>query len=110
MDDRRIFERIKIDLPLEFADPTDKNKRCEGKITDVSAIGTGFTTNEDLSVNTEIKMWIIIPDSNVPVYVSGEVVWAKTVTSANQKRIGVCFKNQEFIDLAQLLKYKEDCA
>lgn len=106
MKDRRIFTRIKVRLPMKFLDPSC-GKEGAGETVNVSAIGVGFISNETMYPTTGLEMWIMIPDRQEPLHVTGEVVWSKKMDDTNAQRVGVYLENQELIELGRVIKYKD---
>lgn len=96
MDDRRVFERIDVNLPLRFLDIVN-GYEGSAQTFDISANGIGFTAAEGLSSNTRLELWLNIPDQHEPIYTRGEVVWSAG------SRIGVQLEKAELMGLARVL-------
>lgn len=103
MEDRRVFARIEVKLPLKFVDPLS-NKTAEGQAINVSASGIGFVTKEDIPEVVPIEIWLDIPDHHGALYARGTIVWRKTNKRQGQKqRLGVCLEKEELLGLARVL-------
>lgn len=105
MDDRRIFARIDAKFPLRFLDPVNSREGCAETI-DISANGIGLVTNEDLSANTRLELWLDIPDQHEPLYTRGEIVWAEATADRTKRHIGVHLEKAELMGLARVLWLK----
>ena len=60
--DRRIFARIPVSLPIRFL-ASSMDKECKGQTLDVSANGVRLESQEKLSPNTALEMWLELPES-----------------------------------------------
>ncbi|MBU3958322.1 MAG: PilZ domain-containing protein [Candidatus Omnitrophica bacterium] len=105
MEDRRIFARISIKIPLKFLDPRC-GKKGEAVAVDISANGVGFITKERLAPKTALEMWLDVADQQGPVHTQGEVVWCKCLADGKQQRVGVRLENGKLIELARVLWVK----
>ena len=101
-EDKRIFERFPVRLPLRFLD-LNANKEGEAQTQDVSAKGISFVTNESLQANAPLELWLNIPDKGEPLYARGEVVWSGMV-SPNEHRIGVKLEKADLMGLSRVLR------
>lgn len=106
MDDRRIFERIKVKFPARFLDSTS-GREGSADTVDVSANGLGLIIYEDLPDKTPLEMWLDIPDQRQPLYTRGEVVWTKDLAEGQGKHIGVRLEKAELMGLARVLWLKD---
>lgn len=102
MEDRRVFTRINIKLPLKFLAPA-ASKEIKAETIDISANGFGVVTNENLPVRTYLKMWLYIPDQHEPLCTNGEVIWCKAVIGTSQHRVGVRLEKEELMGVARTL-------
>ncbi|MBM3255600.1 MAG: PilZ domain-containing protein [Candidatus Omnitrophica bacterium] len=105
MEDRRMYTRIKMNMRLKFLD-LSKGKEGEADTVDISGNGVGFVTKEDLSVNTPLDIWLMIPDQHEPYYVKGEVIWSKQLNGNGQQRVGVHIK-EDLMGLARTLRFRQ---
>ncbi|MCM8792429.1 MAG: PilZ domain-containing protein [Candidatus Omnitrophica bacterium] len=102
--DRRIFERVPLDLSVRFID-TYHLCEGEGKTVDISAKGMGLVTEHNLNPYTPLELWVDIPGRNQPFYTRAEVVWSKPLAE-NLWRVGVEFERADFMNVSQLLNIK----
>lgn len=105
MEERRIFARMKVNIPLKFLNLAN-DKEGEAQTLDISANGIGFITKEELAPNTPLKMWLVVPNHHESLYIAGEVVWSKTLENNIERRVGVHLKEERFLDLAYALSAK----
>jgi hypothetical protein len=103
MEDRRVFARLEVNFPLRFVDPYS-GRECEGKVVDISANGVGMMTDFGLTEETQLEMWLDIPDHHESLRLQGKVVWSRIVSS-RECRMGVLLKGQELLSLGRILKY-----
>jgi len=109
MEDRRVFERINIRLPVRFLDPSS-GREGKADTTDISANGLGLIINESLPTTTPLEMWLGIPDQHEPLYTRGEVVWSESLPGTGEQRVGVRLEKAELMGLARVLWLKERAA
>lgn len=105
MEERRIFVRIKVNIPLKFLNLRN-GKEGEGETVDISANGIGFITKEELAPTTPLKMWLGVANHHEPLYVSADVVWSNTLENNIDRRVGVLLKDERLLDLAYALSSK----
>jgi hypothetical protein len=109
MEDRRVFARIHLKIPVKFLDSTSGIEGMAETI-DISANGVGivtFVSKENLAVNTKLEIWLNIPDHHAPFYTFGEVVWSQFLSDGVLQRVGICLNNIDFIGLARALQNKK---
>ncbi|MDD4893845.1 MAG: PilZ domain-containing protein [Candidatus Omnitrophica bacterium] len=104
MDDRRVFARINIRLPVKFLDPSS-GKEGQADTTDISANGLGLIINESLPTTTPLEIWLGIPDKGEPLYTRGKVVWSESLPGS-ENRVGVRLEKAELMGLARVLWLK----
>ena len=102
MEDRRVFARINIKLPVRFLDPST-GKEGMADTTDISANGLGLIVNQTVPATTPLEMWLGIPDQHEPLYTRGEVVWINPSDEVNKYRVGVQLERAELMGLARAL-------
>ena len=108
MEDRRIFTRIDVKLPLKFFDSVG-NKVGEGQTLNISAKGIGFLTKEKLPETVPLDIWLFIPDHHGALYTRGEVVWLRGLTNGTEKqRVGISLKSEDLLGLARVLWLKSE--
>lgn len=88
MEDRRIFERIEAKFPVKYLDPMAA-KEGQASTLDICANGVCFMTNEKISRNSSLEMWIEIPDKREPLYTRGAVVWCNEISDTKENKVGV---------------------
>jgi hypothetical protein len=100
--DRRIFERIPVNLTLKFLYP---NSDTEGlaQTQDISAAGIGLVTDRELLPRTPLEMWLQMPDKGEPLHTTGEVVWSKMI-EPNKYRVGISLEKAELIGMSRVLR------
>jgi len=106
MEERRIFARIKIKIPLKFL----KSKTAtagEAETLDISANGIGFATKEELSAGTPMEIWVKLPDHHEPIHLIGKVVWVSDLGENALKRVGVHLEEERFIELGRVWLFQE---
>lgn len=107
MQDRRVFVRMNLKIPLKFLGPRDPAEK-EAETVDISATGIGFITREKLSPKEKLEMRLYIPDGHQPVYLIGEVVWSEDLPDKSQQQVGVELNKERFLDLGRVLNIKEN--
>jgi len=101
-EDRRIFERFPARLSLKFLN-LDSNREGQAESSDISAKGIGLVTNEALSPNTALEMWLNIPDRGEPLYTRGEVVWSRML-GQDKYRAGIELNKADLMGMARVLR------
>ncbi|MCM8800984.1 MAG: PilZ domain-containing protein [Candidatus Omnitrophica bacterium] len=84
--DRRLFPRFKIALPLKCVD-LNLNNEFKTHTYDISADGLGIVINQHLSAGTILQICIIMPDTYEEILRKGRVIWSKRIDS--DYRIGI---------------------
>jgi len=100
--DRRVFERISVNLPLKFLNP-NSNKECLAQTHDISANGIGILTQEELPTHTYLEIWLQIPDNGKPLHTKGRVVWSKML-EPNRYRVGICLERIDLMGVSRVLR------
>jgi len=106
MEERRMFARINIKIPLKFMD-SHTEAIGEAEVVDVSANGVGFVTKENLAVDTPLDVWLYVPDNHDPIHIVGKVVWSQQLDDNIHKRVGVHLGEERLIGLGRIWVYKE---
>lgn len=102
MEDRRIFERLKVRLPLKLFNLSE-NREAQAVTEDISAKGVGCITEQELKPGTPLEMWLELPDKGEPVYIRGAVAWSQP-RDTNNYRLGINLEKAHFMQLAGVLK------
>lgn len=106
MEERRLFERFKVEFPLKYID-LNRNREGKGKLIDISAGGGGLlVTDEDLQPATPLEMEVYIPSIKEPLHAQGKVMWS-TMTEPDVYRVGVQFDKVDFMDISRILRTKK---
>lgn len=102
MKERRMFQRYRVNLPVEFVNLKDSSTGA-GTMIDISPGGGGMIiTKERLEPETPLDMKLIIPETEHVLSASGDVVWSAMV-GPNTCRVGIRFEKIDFLSLARLL-------
>lgn len=101
--DRRIFERFPVKLPLEFLG-VDAGTEGQAETFDVSAKGIGLTLKQPLPLNTVLEMWLKIPDKGEPLYARGQVVWSKPAGGDLGHRLGINLEKADLMGISRVLR------
>jgi len=101
-DDRRIFQRFSIRLPLRFID-LYSGKEGLGETQDVNAKGVGFKTGRELKVNTPVELWLDVPDRGEPLYTRGKISWARP-EGVGEFKVGVALEKADLMGLSRILR------
>lgn len=100
--DRRVFERILISLPVKLLD-LDENRELEVNTCDLSAKGLGIVSNEYLKSGDRLELWLNMPDKREPFYTRGAVVWSK-LQGKDEYRTGISLEKAEFMGMSRLFR------
>ena len=101
MDDRRIFQRIPAQFPLNFLD-LSSGREGQAEACDISAKGVGMVTSEALAPRTPLEMWLKLSEKSEPLYVRGEVIWFSQTEPAKY-RAGVQLERAHLMAFTQLM-------
>jgi len=102
MDDRRVFARFPVNLPLKYLDSM-RNQEGNAAIMDMSAKGVGVVANVPLQPNTSLELWVSIPSKKEPFYSRGEVVWTKLI-APNEYQTGINLEKADFMNTGAILR------
>jgi hypothetical protein len=102
MEDRRIFQRFPVNLPMSFLD-LNSGMECQARAFDVSAKGLGLVADLEMNEKTPLEMWLKIPDKGEPLYLRGEVVWSK-MQGSNEYKAGISLERADLIGLSRVLR------
>jgi len=102
MEDRRVFERIPVSLPVKFID-LDTNREAEAGACDLSAKGVGIVSKEDLMSGDRLELWLNMPDKKEPFYTRGTVVWTEQ-QETGKYRAGISLEKAEFMGLSRMFR------
>ncbi len=102
MDDRRIFQRFDVRLPVKLLD-LNSGVEIAAQTNDISAKGMGLTLNQRLAVDTPVEAWLQIPDKGEPLYTRGVATWSRQ-EGANGYRVGVELERADLMGLSRILR------
>lgn len=103
MQERRMFERFEVDFPVRFS-CIDTKHQGEGKMVNISAGGGGMiVTSERLLPPMRLELWLLIPDNNDPLQISGQVVWS-TESKMKLFKVGIQFEKIDFMAISRVLR------
>ena len=106
MQERRIFERFNIEIPVEFRSLDDKGIEGAGKIINISAGGGGMiVTTKYLLPGTPLEMQLLIPDGRAPLNANAKVIWLKAM-EPTLFLAGVQFDKVDFMGIARALRLR----
>ena len=101
--ERRLFQRIKVDLPARINDVAT-GRLIRVKTYDISAQGVGILSEERLDKATPVKISVSVPHiKRRPLTTYGRVIWVKPETRFSW-RIGLSLEKPEFAGLSSLLR------
>lgn len=103
MEDKRIFERFSVRLPLRFLN-LNNGKEGIGETRDISAKGIGLVAVEQLTSRTPLEIWVDLPNGASPLYSRGEVVWSKPPTNAQEYWAGIELEEANLMGVARVLR------
>jgi hypothetical protein len=101
MDDHRIFERFKKEFSARFIGLDGKEGVAQ--TFDVSAKGLGLSTNQELETQSNLEIWLDVPNSTDPVYTRGQVVWSR-LAGKNGFRSGIELERADLMGISRLLR------
>lgn len=104
MEDRRIFQRFKVQYPLRFLE-AESGREGIANTRDISARGIGLITREQLTAPTALEMWLRVPDKGEPLYTRGKVAWSKPL-SENEYQVGINLERPDLMDMARVLRVR----
>lgn len=100
--DRRIFARFPMKLPLRFIEG-EAAQECTAETCDFSAKGIGLVTELALRPGAPLEVWLKVPDRGEPLYTRGEVVWCEMLGS-NKCRAGIELERADLMGMSRLLR------
>ncbi len=103
MQDRRVFERFNVEIPVKFHS-LNNDVKGTGKIINVSAGGGGMVvTTKYLLPSTPLEIQLLIPDNKDPLVATGKVIWLKAI-EPTLFLAGVEFDKVDFMGIARALR------
>ncbi len=101
MEDRRIFQRFNMKLPVRLLD-LDSGLELEAQTNDVSAKGLGILLKSELKPGASLEAWLSMPDKGEPLYTRGRAVWARK--DGPDFRIGMDLEKADLMGLSRILR------
>ncbi len=105
--DRRIFERINVELPVTVLTSVD-NVEFSGSSCDVSARGVGVVCAESLAAGSPVEVWLRMHERRDPFYTRGVVAWSSSAEGNGTKRLGIVFEKAQLMELAAVLRVRNN--
>ena len=100
--DRRSFERIKLELPIKFK-ISPENIEGDFILRDVGGNGLGVVSQKKLSPESNIDLWVKIPDNKPDLHIKGKVVWTRAVEGEGY-RAGIVFEKLDLLPLWRIFR------
>jgi hypothetical protein len=101
MDDHRIFERFRKEFSARFIGLDGKEGVAQ--TFDVSAKGLGLSTNQELETQSNLEIWLNVPNSTDPLYTRGQVVWSK-LAGKGSFHSGIELERADLMGISRLLR------
>jgi PilZ domain len=101
MDDHRIFERFRKEFSARFVGLDGKEGVAQ--TFDVSAKGLGLSTNQGLESQSNLEIWLDVPNSTDPLYTRGQVVWSK-LDGKDGYHTGIELERADLMGISRLLR------
>ncbi len=101
MNDHRIFERFKKEFAARFVGLDGQEGVAQ--TFDVSAKGLGLRTSQQLESQSNLEIWLNVPNSTDPVYTRGQVVWTKLAGQGNFHS-GIELERADLMGISRLLR------
>ncbi len=102
--ERRIFERVRCNFPLEvFERDTGENRKARGY--DFSLGGMGILAKRYLPEGKGVELKIKLSVGRQPLRSEGRIVWAHQEASGYW-RMGVAFSSWDFFRVLPLMVYR----
>jgi len=102
VEDRRVFERFAVKLPVRFV-KSGSEVQEEALTYNISAKGVGMTVKEEISQDSDLEIWLDIPDQAGPLYARGKVAWVKE-DEANEYKAGINFEKADLMGVSRALR------
>jgi len=98
--DRRIFERISVDLSARLRDPF-RQSISKVSCRDISAGGVGVISSQILLPKSSLEIWLDFGDRRESLHLYGKVSWSEQI-KGDMWRAGICFDEPQFMTLSRL--------
>lgn len=100
--DRRVFERFPVSFSARFLE-VGSDVQVEARTFDISAKGVGLVARQELLRDTDLELWLDIPDQAGPLYARGKVAWSKEF-EANEYRAGINLEKADLMGVSRALR------
>jgi PilZ domain len=101
-EDKRIFERFELELPLNYS-----RIDCGGKglihTHDISAKGMGVISDNALVPGAVLSILIKVPNLDQELSSQGKVIWSRK--SGNSFRAGISLNRTELMEISTVLRF-----
>ncbi|MBU1871122.1 PilZ domain-containing protein [Patescibacteria group bacterium] len=101
--ERRLFTRFPVRILLKYFNLNLPGEPNLQRTNDISAQGICLVTDEELKVDTQLDIWLQMPDNGEQIYIKGRVIWTSMV-KPNKYRVGVNLENTELNPILLALK------
>ena len=95
--DRRRFDRFPADIPIKytFVSPLGNlpSEESVSKLVNMSQEGVMFRADLRTKLSEFVYLHILLPTSNTPINIEGEIRWERFKSSEPWRYVGVCFYN-----------------
>ncbi len=98
MDEKRNFKRVSVDAIVMYQSQDyeiengDKGTRVDTpESVDISPGGLQIETNQKLPLNIKLQIVLSILNSEVPIQVTGKVIWVHDIGEEKMYKIGIEF-------------------
>lgn len=89
--ERRLSKRLKINLPISFAQLEGEKHFGETLSKDISSAGVRMNTNTSFPVNSNFLVKLRFLDKNVTVEGKAKIVWSNRISFPEQYQAGLEF-------------------
>ncbi len=101
MEDRRIFQRFAVKLPVNFLN-LDTSKEGTAVTSDISIKGVSIVAHENLLPRTLLELRIKLQDDkDGPIYMRGQVAWSKPQGN-DRYQLGINLENANLVSLSRI--------
>jgi len=105
-EEKRISPRFKIDTPVEYRMLRGAREAVQGSVlSDISAGGVRFITNEFLALTARMVLDITLPVPERPIFAVSKIAWIKKLPMGDRYEIGNQFLEISRDDKARLSSY-----
>lgn len=101
MNDHRIFERFRRKFTARFVGLDGQEGQAQ--TFDVSAKGLGLTTSQQLESQSNLEIWLNVPNSTDPLYTRGQVVWTR-LNNKGDFHSGIELERADLMGISRLLR------